>query len=129
MRGLRSLIILIVVAIPLGWCVYKDSQRPPGDDTPKKDKVFTVESDKIDEIAVKAETGEQTRLQKSGTEWKLVAPVAAQPDSSEVSGLTSNLSSLEVQQVVDENPSDLQQYGLAQPRIEVSFKSRPAAHA
>ena len=67
MRGLRSLIILIVIAIPLGWYVYKDSQRPPGDDAPKKYKVFTVESEKIDEIAVKAETGEQTRLQKSGT--------------------------------------------------------------
>lgn len=128
MRGLRSLIILIVIAIPLGWYVYKDSQRPPGDDAPKKDKVFTVESDKIEEIAVQAETGEQTRLQKSGTEWKVVAPAAAQPDSSEVSGLTSNLSSLEVQQIVDENPSDLQQYGLAKPRIEVSFKSGGQQH-
>ena len=83
--------------------------------------MFTVESDKIEEIAVKAETGEQTRLQKSGTEWQIVAPAAA-AGSSEVSGLTSNLSSLEVQQVVDENPSDLQQHGLTPPRIEVSFK-------
>ena len=128
MRGLRSLIILLVIAIPLGWYVYKDSQRPPGGDAPKKDKVFTVEADKIEEIAVKADSGEQTRLQKSGAEWKIIAPAPAQPDSSEVSGLTSNLSSLEVQQIVDENPSDLQQYGLTQPRIEVLFKSGGQQH-
>ena len=123
MRGLRSLILLLVIAIPLGWYTWRDSQRPAADDLPKKDKVFTVEADKIEEVAVKSESGERTRLQKSGTEWKIVAPATGQPDASEVSGLTSNLSTLEMERVVDENPPDLKEYGLAQPRIEVSFKS------
>ena len=46
----------------------------------------------------------------------------------EISGLTSNLSSLEVDRVVDENPPDLKEYGLAQPRIEVAFKSSGQQH-
>src|SRR5918999_4539558 len=129
MRGLRSFIVLLVIAIPLGWYAYRDSQRPAGDDEPKKDKVFTVDSEKIDEIAIKAESGEQTRLQKSGTEWQIVSPVKAQPDSAEVSGLTMNLSTLEVQRLVDDNPPDLKEYGLAQPRIEVSFKTAGQQHA
>jgi hypothetical protein len=128
MRGLRSLIVLLVIAIPLGWYTWRDSQRPASDDGPKKDKVFTVEPDKIDEISVKSESGERTRLQKSGTEWKIVAPASGQPDAGEVSGLTSNLSSLELERVVDENPPDLKEYGLAQPRIEVGFKSGGQEH-
>ena len=128
MRGLRSFIVLLVIAIPLGWYAYRDSQRPAGDDEPKKDKVFAVDSEKIEEIAIKAESGEQTRLQKSGTEWQIVSPVKAQPDSAEVSGLTMNLSTLEVQRVVDENPPDLKEYGLAQPRIQVSFKAGGQEH-
>ena len=123
MRGLRSFIVLLVVAVALGIFVYRDYQRPAGDDGPKKDKVFTVASEKIEEIAIKSDSGEQTRLQKSGTGWQIVAPVAAQPDTAEVSGLTTNLATLEVQRVVDENPADLKEYGLAQPRIEVSFKA------
>ena len=123
MRGVRSLILLLVIALPLGWYAYRDYQKPASDDGPKKDKVFTVESDKIEEIAVKSESGERTRLQKSGTEWKIVAPAAASPDATEVSGLTSNLASLELERVVDENPPDLKEYGLAQPRIEIAFKS------
>jgi hypothetical protein len=129
MRGLRSLIILVLIAIPIGWFTWRESQRAPGDDEPKKDKVFTVEADKIEEITVKSEAGEETRLQKSGDKgWQIVAPVAAQPDPAEVSGLTSNLSTLEVQRIVDENPPDLNEYGLAQPRIEVSFKSGGQEH-
>jgi Domain of unknown function (DUF4340) len=123
MRGLRTLIILVVIAIPLGYLVYRDTQRAPGDDEPKKDKVFTVDSEKIDEISIKAEGGDQTRLQKTGGAWRIVAPVAADPDSSEISQLTTNLSTLEMQRVVDENAPDLKEYGLAQPRIQVSFKS------
>jgi hypothetical protein len=124
MRGLRSLILLLVIAIPLGWYTWRDSHRAASDDLPKKDKVFAgIEADKIEEVAVKSESGDRTRLQKSGTEWKIVAPANAQPDASEVSGLTSNLATLELERVVDENPPDLKEYGLAQPRIEVAFKS------
>ena len=65
MRGLRSLILLLIIALPLGWFAYRDYQKPAGDDGPKKDKVFAVESDKIDEIAVKSESGERTQLSRA----------------------------------------------------------------
>ena len=126
MRGLRSLLLLVVIAIPLGWYTYRDSQRPADSGETKRDKVFTVESDKIEEIAIKSESGDRTRLQKSGAEWKIVAPAQAQPDANEVSGVANGLSSLEIDRVVDENPPDLKEYGLAQPRIEVTFKSAGA---
>jgi hypothetical protein len=128
MRGLRSLIILLVIAIALGWYAYRDSQKPLDDGGPKREKVFAVEADKIEEIAIKSEAGEQTRLTKAGTDWKIVAPTTAQPDTSAVSGLTTNLSNLEIQRVVDENPPELKEYGLAQPRIEVSFKAGGQEH-
>ena len=73
MRGMRFLILLIV-AIPLGWYAYYDSKKGPVDDTPKKDKVFTVEPDKIDEIEVKSESGDRTTLRKKGSDWEIVQP-------------------------------------------------------
>ena len=44
MRGTRFL-ILLVIAIPLGWYAYYDSKKGPVDDSPKKDKVFTVDAE------------------------------------------------------------------------------------
>jgi hypothetical protein len=40
----------------------------------------------------------------------------------EVSGITSALSQLEIVRVVDDKPGNLNDYGLASPRIEVDFK-------
>jgi hypothetical protein len=129
MRGLRSFLGLLVILVALGAYLYfVESKRTPGDDGPKKEKVFNVEADKIEEISVKAESGEQTTLRKAGADWQIVSPTTAKPDSSEVSGLTSNLSSLEMQSVVDENPPDLNEYGLATPRVEVAFKAGGQSH-
>ena len=129
MRGLRSFLGLVLVLVALGSYLYfVESKRTPGDDGPKKEKVFTVESDKIEEIAIKSDSGEQTTLRKTGTDWQIVSPVTAKPDNTEVSGLTTNLSTLEIQSVVDENAADLKEYGLAEPRVQVTFKSGGQEH-
>src|SRR3982750_2708425 len=122
MRGMRFL-ILLVIAIPLGWYAYYDSKKGPVDDTPKKDKVFSVEADKIDEIELKSESGDHTTLRKKGNEWEIVQPITAASDQAAVSGITSNLASAEIQRVIDENPPDLKEYGLDSPRVEVAFKA------
>jgi len=122
MRGMRFLILLII-AIPLGWYAYHDSKKGPVDDSPKKDKVFTVEADKIDEIEIKSESGDRTTVRKKGTDWEIVQPISAATDQAAISGIASNLSSVEIQRVIDENPPDLKEYGLASPRVEVAFKA------
>jgi hypothetical protein len=129
MRGLPSLIVLVVLAVALGWFAYRDAQRPPADDGPARDRVFAVEADQIETITVRSEGGEETRLQKSGDTWQIVSPIAAPSDAGTVSSLTSNLSSLEIQRVVDESPPDLGEYGLDSPRVQVAFTSGGTEHA
>ena len=123
MRGLRSFLGLLVVLIALGAYLYfVESKRDPGSAS-DLEKVFAVEADSIGEITVKAESGERTTLRKTGSDWQIVQPVTAEPDDAEASGLASNLANLEVQRVIDDNPPDLGEYGLATPRVEVAFKS------
>jgi len=127
MRGLRFLILLLI-AIPIGWYAYRDSKKGPVNDAPKKDKVFSVEVDKIDELEIKSESGDRTTLKKKGNDWEIVQPVSGPSDQSTVSGITSNLSSLEIQRVIDENPASVKEFGLASPRIEVAYKSGGQQH-
>jgi hypothetical protein len=124
MRGFRSTLVLLVVFLGLlGYIYFVESKKPQGPDSaPPKEKAFSVEADKIAELNLKAESGQQTVLSKSDGTWRLLQPTAATADQSEMSAITSGLSSLEIQRVVDDNPSDLKQYGLAEPRIEVGFK-------
>jgi uncharacterized protein DUF4340 len=122
MRGVRSLIILLVVAAALGGYLYYDSKHEPGDDK-KQEKVFAdVKSDKIDQVTVKSAAGEKTTIQKQGNGWQVTQPEPTAADEAEVSGITSNLASLEVQRVVEEQPGDTKQFGLDPARIEVTFR-------
>ncbi len=125
-RGLRSLLAILVVFLGLGAYIYfVESKRPAASDEEAKDRVFAVESDDIRELRIRAENGDTTDLQKEGvgTAWQLTAPLAATADSAEVSGVVTNLASLELQRVVEESPADLGAFGLADPRIDVAYKA------
>jgi hypothetical protein len=124
LRGVRSLIILLIIAIPLGWYALRESKKEAPTSDKKLEKVFSgVEADKIDQVTIKSESGDRTTVQKQSSKWQVTAPVTAAADEGELSGLTSNLSSLEMQRVVDEQPADLKQYGLQPARVEVGFKA------
>ena len=128
MKGLRSFLVLLVVAIALGAFVYYDSKKPPADEK-KQEKVFAdVQPDKIEQVTVKATSGEQTTLQKQGAAWQVTQPATVPADEAEISGITTNLASLQVQRVVDDQATDFKQYGLDPARIDVAFKAGGKEH-
>jgi hypothetical protein len=124
MRGLKSTIALLVVLAGLGAYIYFVTWKRPEDTGTKQEKVFaSLEADKIDEIKVKSESGDTTTLKKENGAWLITAPMATKADESEVTAVTSGLGTLEMTRVVDENPTDLKEYGLTTPRVEVDFKA------
>lgn len=124
MRGLTSTVVLLLVLAGLGAYIYfVDSKRPaPGTET--KPKAFEVAGDQIEEIEIKGTDGQTTRLRKTDDKWTMVQPVEADADPGEVSSITTNLSALDIQRVVDEKPADLATYGLNPPKVEVAFRAK-----
>ena len=131
MRGFRSTFVLLLVLLGLvGYIYFYELKRPaPGDTAEQKAKVFSVEANAIGEIDVKSASGERTVLKKANDAWRLAEPIAVKADDGEVTGIVTNLASLEIQRVVEENATDLAQFGLAAPRIEVGFKTAGQAAA
>ena len=124
MRGLRSTIALTVVLAGLGAYIYFVTwKKTPESSAPKQEKVFAgFEADKVEEVTIKSEKGDTTTLKKENGAWNVAAPLAAKADESESSAIANALGQLEIVRVIDENPADVKDYGLASPRIEVSFK-------
>jgi len=123
MRGLKSTIALLVVLAGLGAYVYFVASKAE-DTTSKNERLFPgVVSDNIDELTVKSESGDVTTLKKQDNKWTITAPVSTRGSDLDASGITSGLSGLEVTRVVDENPTDVKDYGLDAPQMEVTFKS------
>ena len=125
MRSFRSLGILAAVLAGLAAYIFLvDAKKPiEPEGAEKRDKVFTVEAEKIEDVTVTSSTGEVTSLRKNGGAWQMTAPAAGKADASEVSGITTNLSTVEMTSVVDDAPKDLGPYGLATPRVEIAFKA------
>jgi hypothetical protein len=125
MRGLRSTIALLVVLVGLGAYIYFVTWNENANSAASDEKkVFqSVESGNIEELTIKAESGERTTVKKEGDRWQIVAPIQAAAAESDVIAAASALANLDVVRVVDEAPADLGQYGLSSPRVEVEYKA------
>ena len=127
MRSFRSIAVLGVLLVGLVAYLYFVDSKKPVDQTEEKAKVFAgLEADKIEEIKIDTVAGDATVAQKASDGWKLVTPTPARADDSELSSITSNLASVTIERVVDEAPKNLGDYGLKEPVVQVSFKTKGA---
>ena len=126
MRGLTSTLILVVVLAGLGAYIYfVDSKRPAAGidgSSETKEKVFTVDADKINELRITS-GGETALLRKSDAGWKMIEPTQIDADPPEVIGVATALTNIDIVRVVDENATNLEQFGLAKPATMVEFKA------
>jgi hypothetical protein len=123
MGGLRSTVVLLVVLVGLGGYIYfVDANRDPGAIDAKPRAFAELSADDIEEMQIRSDGGEMSRVRRVGEQWELIEPSAADADTGVVGTVTTNLASLEVQRVVDEQAADLSQYGLEPARIDVAFR-------
>jgi hypothetical protein len=114
--------VLLVLAAGLGAYIYfVESKRDLTDPETRKDKVFAIETGKIEEVELRSPNGDTT-LKKNGTTWQIVAPVTAAADEYTVSSLVSALETLEVQRTLQDKPQSVAEFGLEPARISVAFK-------
>lgn len=112
--------LAVVVLAGLGAYVYfVDSKKPANDDKPKQ-KVFSFDKAKANEVSLSPSGAEAIRLVKEKAAWRLVSPVAAPADASEAEAVVSTLEGLEIDEVVSESVTNLADFGLATPKHEVS---------
>jgi hypothetical protein len=126
MRGLTSTLILVVVLAGLGAYIYfVDSKKPAAGldgSSETKEKVFTVEADKINELRITYQ-GESSLLKKDASGWKMIEPTPIEADPPEAIGVATALTNVDIVRVIDANATDLEQFGLAKPQITVAFKA------
>jgi Domain of unknown function (DUF4340) len=125
-RG-RNTAILAVLAAALGAYLFfvERHREAPAAEAPEspRGKVFDkLDAARIEEIQVAASSGETTTLRKVDNAWRVTAPVTVPADATEATSAASNLATADVQSVVDEQPKDLAAFGLAKPRITITFR-------
>lgn len=83
--------------------------------------ILKFERDKADGLELAS--GKTTlEFAKSGTDWKIVKPIAARADYGAVEGAIERLSAAQMQAVVVPQTDNLRQYGLDQPSATMAVK-------
>ena len=124
---MRSTLLLLTLAATLAaYAYFIEADRPSRVEAENaKDRVFNMESVDLVELEVTT-SGDRTVLRKTDGIWNIIEPVRTKADGIEVSGITTGVSALEVERVVQDIADDLDRFGLADPTVEIAFKAEGA---
>lgn len=120
MRLYRNAIILLVVfGLLLGTyfvVIKKLGSQEYGSGRDELDKIVDVDLNDITELTVENQEGKYV-FTKDGEEWKLSLPHTFRFDNNAINSLAINVSSLTATKVIEENATNLAQYGLEAPEV------------
>jgi Domain of unknown function (DUF4340) len=127
---IRSLILALVVLLALIGTYYWSEHKKPDDDTAKASAaapppILKLDGSAIAKLELKRKDKAPVVLAKNNSgSWQITEPSQLNADQSAVSGAVSTLSSLNSERLVDEKASNLKQYGLEQPAVEVDITEK-----
>jgi hypothetical protein len=125
MKLYRNAIILIII-LALLFGVYLFVTNKKGKDSPQDtrnfEKIIDLDTLEMEELTIENK-GEKLIFIKKDKEWELKYPEGIRYDSSKLNSVAINFSSVFVEKVIEEDASDLAQYGLDKP-ILVSSKMK-----
>ncbi len=126
---------------PIGYSVYvKATDKPavmltsggfgPGTKRTVSDlrdhTLMSFKADDVNKLVVKQDDSAPVELTKEHGKWKIVKPVPYGADTERVTTLLSSLANARIDDFTNDNPTNVAQYGLDKPAVEVSVFTGPA---
>lgn len=125
----RGLLVAVAVLAVLGGLTYwSNKKKAAADVKPAADaspKLLSIPDDQFKQIKVVKTGGDTTVLSRGdGNKWQITEPKPLAADQDSVSSMVSTLSSLNSDRLIEDKASDLAQYGLNKPTIEVTVTKK-----
>lgn len=119
-RGLLGAVAALAVLGGLVWYSQrnKDSESS-GSAADAASKLVSIPEDQLTRIEVKRAIGETTVIERKDGRWEITSPKPLRADQDAAGTLASSAASLSTDHLVLEEASDLDEFGLVDPSIEV----------
>jgi len=125
----RGLLVAVAILALLGGAVWwsnrakKAEEGKPRPDEPPK--ILALAEDQLSKIEIRKKDAEPTVVQKNEAgKWEIIAPQALRIDQDAISSMTSTLSSLNADRLIEEKAQDLSVYGLQAPALELIVRQK-----
>ncbi|HYL11251.1 MAG TPA: DUF4340 domain-containing protein [Candidatus Acidoferrales bacterium] len=126
----RGLIVATVVLAALTGTLYWSNHHKPADNAAKTSadtppKILALHDADIAKVELRKKGGGEVILVKDGSgKWQIAAQKPIRADQDAVSSMLSTLSSLNAERLIEDKASNLSQYGLTEPALEVGLTGR-----
>lgn len=118
---LRKTIIALLVLVLIGGLAFYLSRQPQPQ---KNHKLFDLKPDDIAQIELHG-PGRDLVIQRDGPSlWRIVKPVQSPADNSIADGIADAIANLQVNDTVEENPTDLANFGLENPATTITVMTK-----
>lgn len=121
MRGLTSVAVMGLVLAGLGAYIYFSQSSRSGAVREIRQKAIAIKQGDITELAITSSSGEVSTIARNGHSWQITSPIDAPADPTLMARLVTLIANLEVTRVVEEDPLDLGEFGLAPPQGELAL--------
>lgn len=113
----RAIILTIILVLLIGVYLFvTNMKKSPEQDARSFEKIVDLDTFKMKEMTIENED-ERLFFVKDDKEWELKYPENVKYDPSKLNSVAINFSSVFVEKVIEEDASDLEQYGLDRPII------------
>jgi hypothetical protein len=129
MRFKGTALLFLVFAALAGYVYfaeYRGREERQKQEEAKK-RIFSVEDKDITEITLTYPDRTIAGVRKGEKQWEFASPAGVEADSDEWEMLASNLSKIDREETVAENAADVAQFGLKDPTVKVSAKTKEGA--
>lgn len=122
----HGLIAAVGVLAILGGYAWWANRHPVADttSTTASPKILTLPADQLTTISIAKTGAEPITLEKKGDQWQIATPNPLPADQDAVSSLTSAVSPLNSDRLIDDHPQNLAPFGLDKPTSEVDFTTK-----
>jgi hypothetical protein len=127
---LRGIIIAALILAALTGALYWSNHHKPGEDASKAaadlpPKILSLNQPDITRLAIQRKGSPEVVVSKNASgAWQITAPQALPADQEAVTSLLSTLSSLNSERLVDDKASDLSQYDLTDPGLQIQVTTK-----
>jgi hypothetical protein len=117
----RSLLVAVVLLAVLAVVVWWAKKHPQSaDENTTTTKIVDIPSDQVEQITVKKKDEAPLVLNRENGKWRITQPANFPADQDSVASLTSALSPLNADSVVEDKSVDAAKYGLKSPSMTVT---------
>lgn len=123
----RNLLIAAALLVVLSggvWWAKRHPQSAESSNVPASPKLTDIPQGQIKEIDLKKKDGAAVVLRNENGRWAITAPEALPADQDAANSLASSFSPVSADNVVEDKPKDLGQYGLKDPSLTVTVDEK-----